>query len=150
MSGCLSKLSYQYCSWLIPPSTSVCVLVTLWQSFTSVALFTLRSPRKGLMSPKNLIANGSFQVFGFDPPTSSITGHTMVVDTPQAANGTLLIDHNMVATSQASLFSNSQVQEVISSEKSKHSVSPAISAKSFHTNRKISPPLNRPGHLRFT
>ncbi len=31
-----------------------------------------------------------------------------------------------------------------------NSVSPAISAKSFHANRKISPPINRPEHLRFS
>ena len=35
-------------------------------------------------------------------------------------------------------------------ETSEHTVSKAISAKSFHTHRKISPPLNRPDHLRFS
>ena len=35
-------------------------------------------------------------------------------------------------------------------DRSENSVSAAISAKSFHVNRKISPPLNRPEHLRFT
>ena len=35
-------------------------------------------------------------------------------------------------------------------ETSEHTVSKAISAKSFHAHRKISPPLNRPDHLRFS
>ena len=35
-------------------------------------------------------------------------------------------------------------------ETSERSVSQAISTKSFHANRKISPPLNRPEHLRFS
>ncbi len=34
--------------------------------------------------------------------------------------------------------------------RSGNSVSPAISAKSMHANRKISPPINRPEHLRFS
>lgn len=35
-------------------------------------------------------------------------------------------------------------------QRSDNSVSAAISAKSMHANRKISPPNNRPEHLRFS
>lgn len=35
-------------------------------------------------------------------------------------------------------------------QRSENSVSPAISAKSMHANRKISPPNSRPEHLRFS
>ena len=100
------------------------------------------------MSP-NLIPSGSHQVFGFNAPSVSM------MDSMGPPPQTVGMNHHS-SSGEASPQELMEPQEpdhvrsVLEQEKSAHSVSPAINTKSFHTNRKISPPLNRPEHLRFT
>ena len=138
--------------------------------------FPHRSPRKGLMSPRNKVMPTK-QVFGFD--VDSLT-HTIGTTSAVAVGG-----GHPLASSHLSQFpmqlsngqssdgqSHSSTSSGVSDEGSTdigtaansqednsdrrcrkgspHSVSPPIDTKSFHTDRKISPPTNRPGHLRFT
>ena len=146
-----------------------------------------RSPRKGFMSPKNLVINGgsSNQVFGFNAPGPS----TPVTTTPPVNPFTTAFSsksgnsHHIYSSAKSGPFTQvtmanhqgppphvgfvnvecrnghccptgqtSQGGRTFEEdhETSEHTVSKAISAKSFHTHRKISPPLNRPDHLRFS
>ena len=141
-----------------------------------------RSPRKGLFSPKNLVANSSRQVFGFDAPISSTPSTTAfpfgaVYTSPTTQHphdhdrhGPVITNgvHTSSAISVPNTYNdvdysyaadgpfhengrtNSKTGYAAPSEKSDKTISSAISTKSFHTNRKISPPINRPEHLRFT
>lgn len=158
-----------------------------------------RSPRKGFMSPKNLVINGgttsSNQVFGFNAPgpstpvtttppvimpfttsfvtskkapnthiyTSAKSGPFTQVTTAnyqgpthvgfvnvECRNGHCCCPANSPVSPPESSKENSRTVIDEDRETSEHTVSKAISAKSFHTHRKISPPLNRPDHLRFS
>ena len=158
-----------------------------------------RSPRKGFLSPSNLIINGgttsSNQVFGFNAPGPS----TPVTTTPpvimpfttsvvpskkapkthiytsaksgaftqvtmanyqgsthigfvnvECRNGHCCPANSPITPPESTSPENSRTVVDEDRETSEHTVSKAISAKSFHTHRKISPPLNRPDHLRFS
>ena len=96
----------------------------------------LRSPRKGLSSPLNF-AVGTHKVFGFDAPPSSLT------EQQQAAPGPAPWLHSPPAPDTPPALRGLTPAAT-------HAVSPAITARSLHTNRKVSPPLNRPGHLRLS
>jgi p70 ribosomal S6 kinase len=134
-----------------------------------------RSPRKNLMSPR-LKAPPTKQVFGFSVDSISRVSMTTTPLVPhhhhplESRLSQLPAHMSDGRSSQSSSGSGSGVsdddstdsahsQEDASSRSdadgrcrkgSPHSVSPPIDAKSFHTNRKITPPSSRPGHLRFT
>lgn len=148
----------------------------------------LRSPRKGFMSPNNLIINGgsssSNQVFGFNAPGPStpVTTTPPIVNPFTTAFSSKSANKHIYTSAKSTPFTQvtaahkqdhtqawfgkvecrngyccptgppSQTGRTFDEdhETSEHTVSKAISAKSFHTNRKISPPLNRPDHLRFS
>lgn len=141
------------------------------EELSSLLSLPLRSPRKGLMSPR-LKAQPTKQVFGFSvdqialmtsdqhPLESCQLPALMSNDRhhPHPSNG-----HLHKSNSQSSDSSSGTLDEEESTFSSRsdesdgryrkgspHSVSPPIEAKSFHTNRKITPPTNRPAHLRFT
>lgn len=167
-------------------------------SFSFTSSTHARSPRKGFMSPNNLIINGgptsSNQVFGFNAPgpstpvtttppvimpfttsfvtskkapnahiyTSAKSGPFTQVTTANHQGPTQIgfvniecrnghyCPTNSPVTPPESSAENSRTFVDEDRETSEHTVSKAISAKSFHTHRKISPPLNRPDHLRFS
>ena len=123
-----------------------------------------RSPRKGLnlMSPKNLVTNGGArQVFGFDAPHSSFPD-SMSSTPPLLFSQTTVVGHsspnsspptsqNVIISQNAPLpEEHSHLVQTDDIDRSHHSISKAINTKSFHTNRKISPPLNRPSHLSYS
>ena len=130
---------------------------------------TRSSPRKGLMSPQPN-SNPTKQIFGFDvtaaAPLSALDEITTAAETslhlvqvardpPPAASNTCSTGSSTETSEEEGTDSSGrqkpqQVLEMRCRKGSPNSVSPPIDAKSFHTNRKISPPLNRPGHLRFT
>lgn len=123
-----------------------------------------RSPRKGLnlMSPKNLVTNGGArQVFGFDAPHSSfpdsmsstppllfsqttVVGHSSPNSSPPTSQNVIISQNAPLPEEHSHLIQTDDV------DRSHHSISKAINTKSFHTNRKISPPLNRPSHLSYS
>ena len=153
-----------------------------------------RSPRKGFMSPNNLVINGgtssSNQVFGFNAPgpstpvtttppvimpfttsfTSKKSSNTHIYTSAKSGPFTQVTMANYQGPTQVGFVNvecrnghcrpanspvspssdNRTVTTDEDHETSEHTVSKAISAKSFHTHRKISPPLNRPDHLRFS
>lgn len=106
-----------------------------------------RSPRKAVfLSPKNLVANSSATVFGFDAPHNSLTDGGVDIPRQQAPP----THSDIICTPPPeSQLTHSATPPTNDHSPSQHAVSLAISTKSFHANRKISPPLNRPGHLRF-
>ena len=129
------------------------------------------SPRKGLMSPRPN-PNPTKQIFGFDVTTPSsplVDQITIAAETSlhlvhvARAPTTIPSTHSTGSSTDTSEEEGTdspnlqqphpqtqQVLELRCRKGSPNSVSPPIDAKSFHTNRKISPPLNRPGHLRYT
>ena len=138
---------------------------------------SLRSPRKNLMSPR-LKAPPTKQVFGFSVDSISRVSTTTTPLVPhhhhhhplESRLSQLPTHMSDGRSSQSSSGSGSGVSDDDSTDSahsqedassrgdadgrcrkgSPHSVSPPIDAKSFHTNRKITPPSSRPGHLRFT
>lgn len=158
---------------IVPMHVTILLMKVCPFTLLSVCLLTTRSPRKGLMSPR-LKAQPTKQVFGFS--VDSITHMTsMAPDMPSQhpLESVLLssdhLPHNpsnghLHKCSSQSSNSSSGISDEESTDSSSrsdevdgryrkgspHSVSPPIDTKSFHTNRKITPPSNRPAHLRFT
>ena len=132
---------------------------------------TRSSPRKGLMSPRPN-PNPTNQIFGFDVTTPSsllVDQITIAAETSlhlvhvARAPTTIPSTHSTGSSTDTSKEEGTDspnlqqprpqmqlVLELRCRKGSPNSISPPIDAKSFHTNRKISPPLNRPGHLRYT
>lgn len=131
-----------------------------------------RSPRRGLMSPR-LKNAPTKQVFGFPLPPGTVTSVTPVVSSLHPLESRLppVATGNGVSTGSSSVVSDEDSSSTDSTHSSgdapgsrgsnedrrcrkgsPHSVSPPIDVvRPFHSsNRRVTPPSNRPGHLRLT